>query len=57
MRVVRIILGIFFLAVIGYEIILLGQTGNGTAYPVAAITAGVAGCLAMIFMKEKHGGE
>lgn len=56
MRTLRIILGILFFIVALRGIVLLGS-GNGNIYPVAAITVGVAGCLVMIFMKGKHGGE
>ena len=54
---VRIILGILFFIVAGRGIVLLGSTGNGNIYPAVAITAGVTGCLVMIFMKGKHEGE
>lgn len=57
MRTLRIILGILFFIVAGRGIVLLGSTGNGNIYPAVAITAGVSGCLVMIFMKGKHGGE
>ena len=56
MRAVRIILGILFFIVAGRGIVLLGS-GNGNIYPAVAITAGVSGCLVMIFMKGKYGGE
>lgn len=53
MRVIRIILVILFCVVIGRGIGLLAAEQNGTAYPVAAITGGMAGCL-VLFVRRRR---